>query len=173
MFFYSWSLLNEPFFKSLKSTGFTGSRGAKSRVDLVEDRESVYIRSRGAKNRVDLVEDREIVYIRTVTLKLIANPVFRTTFRGNCHTLGSSAYLIASADVSLVQPSTHLMPSFWMTSSLFSCAVDRVSRPRPYSTTERTRALNKMNSTFCGIWAMAIVLTAVRPFLARLTTCEM
>ena len=80
-------MLNEPFFKSLKSTGFTGSRGAKSRVDLVEDRESVYIRSRGAKNRVDLVEDREIVYIRTITLKLIANPVFRTTFRGNCHTL--------------------------------------------------------------------------------------
>ena len=68
VFFLSWSLLNEPFFKSLKSTGFTGSRGAKSRVDLVED--------------------REIVYIRTVTLKLIANPVFRTTFRGNCHTLG-------------------------------------------------------------------------------------
>ena len=100
-------MLNEPFFKSLKSTGFTGSRGAKNRVDLVEDRESVYIRSRGAKNRVDLVEDkesvyirsrgaknrvdlvedREIVYIRTITLKLIANPVFRTTFRGNCHTL--------------------------------------------------------------------------------------
>ena len=87
VFFLYWSLLNELFFKSLKSTGFTGSRGAKSRVDLVEDRESVYIRSRGAKNRVDLVEDREIVYIRTITLKLIANPVFRTTFRGNCHTL--------------------------------------------------------------------------------------
>ena len=41
-FFLSWSLLNELFFKSLKSTGFTGSRGAKSRVDLVEDRESVF-----------------------------------------------------------------------------------------------------------------------------------
>ena len=43
----------------------------------------------------------------------------------------SRAYLIASEDVSLVHPRMLLMPSFWMTSSLLSCAVDSVSRPKP------------------------------------------
>ena len=39
--------------------------------------------------------------------------------------------------------------------------------------TERTKALNRIRRTHWGIWAEAIVLTAVRPFLALLMTLEM
>ncbi len=52
------------------------------------------VTSRGMMHLLNFaVEDGQTVvrassgYIRTITAKLIANSVFRTTFRGNCHTL--------------------------------------------------------------------------------------